>query len=312
MSTLIIEKYDVELEYETDCLLVRQPDLVARTLPLSRISKIICLHNVKLTTQLLGQLSQRGIDFIVLNSRYPKLSVAMYADTHRFAQRRCQQYAWQLDPQLRISLATAICRHKCKMALRILQQYPSTAISAQLEMAAESMGHCQHEEQLRGLEGNAQRLLFLHWRHQIPAIWGFEKRLRRPAPDPFNALLSFSYTLVHHEAIRQAKRFGLDPDLGFYHRLAYSRQSLACDLMEPVRPKVEHWLVSTIQAGALNPKHFTKSTAEGCMLSKEGRLVFYPLFDDFLLHAKQSLAANARWLAATLKVQQTPTLEILS
>lgn len=303
MSTLVIEKYDIELEYETDCLLIRHPDQPVRSLPLSRITKVVCMHNVRLTTQLLGQFYQRGIDFVVLNSRHAKHSFALHADTHQYALRRCQQYAWQLDPSLRFSLAKALCRHKFKTALRLVHNVQCSSLAAQLEMAIESVDHCQQEAQLRGIEGSAQKALFSHWRQQIPADWGFEKRIRRPPPDPINALLSFSYTLIHHEAIRQAKCYGLDPDLGFYHRLAYSRQSLACDLMEPLRPRIETWLVELVCKGMLNKRHFTKTSAEGCFLGKEGRLIFYPLFDEFLLKARKVLAANARWVVAQLKTQ---------
>lgn len=303
MSTLVIEKYDIELEYETDCLLIRHPSQPVRSLPLSRITKVICMHNVRLTTQLIGQLYQRGIDLIVLNSRYAKHSFALHADTHHYALRRCQQYAWQLDPLLRLPLAKSLCHHKFKTALRLTQNVQSSALAAQLEMAIESIADCQQEAQLRGIEGNAQRALFLHWRQKIPNDWGFEKRIRRPPPDPMNALLSLTYTLIHHEAIRQAKCYGLDPDLGFYHRLAYSRQSLACDLMEPLRPKIETWLVDLICKGVLNRRHFSKTTAEGCFLGKEGRFIFYPLFDEFLLQARRGLAANARWVVTQLKQQ---------
>lgn len=310
MSTLVIEKYDIELEYETDCLLIRHPEQPVRSLPLSRITKVVCMHNVRVTTQVLGQFYQRGIDFIVLNSRYAKHSFALHAETHQYALRRCQQYAWQLDPALRLRLAKALCRHKFKTALRLADQVQCCSLAAQLEMAIESLDGCQHEAQLRGIEGSAQKALFSHWRHQIAADWGFEKRIRQPPPDPINALLSFSYTLIYHEAIRQAKCYGLDPDLGFYHRLAYSRQSLACDLMEPLRPIIEAWLVNLIGKGVINKRHFTKSTADGCFLGKEGRLIFYPQFDDFLLKARKILAANARWVVKQLKTQPAKWSEL--
>lgn len=143
--------------------------------------------------------------------------------------------------------------------------------------------------------------MFNYWRQQLDPTWGFEKRIRRPPPDPVNALLSFAYTLVHQEAVRQCKKYGLDPDLGFYHRLAYSRHSLACDLMEPVRPKVEQWIISILERGDINRKHFSKHKANGCFLGKQGRLIFYPLFDQQLPLYRRMLSANARWLLNQLK-----------
>lgn len=311
MSTVVIEKYDISLEYSTDCLVIRSPDAPVRTLPLRRISKVVCLHNVQLTTQLLGQLHQRGIDFIVLNSRYVKHSFALYAETHQAAFRRCQQYHWQLDPGSRLVLAQALCRHKFMQSLRAVPEQTGS-FRGQFEMALERLPLCGNEEQLRGLEGSVQRGMFRYWRQQLDPKWGFEQRLRRPPPDPVNALLSFAYTLVHHEAIRQAKRFGLDPDLGFYHRLAYSRQSLACDLMEPLRPQVEGWIVNLLQQDALTLRHFRTNKDAGCLLGKEGRLVFYGLFEQKLPQWRRSLGAHARWLGKVMRQHPTTGLEVVA
>ena len=102
-------------------------------------------------------------------------------------------------------------------------------------------------DQLRGVEGSLQRMAFDYWKQSIPKEFSFTKRIRRPPPDPVNALLSLTYTLVFHEAVRQCKRFGLDPALGFYHRASFGRASLACDLMEPSRPIVEGFVVQLLQ-----------------------------------------------------------------
>lgn len=308
MTTLMIEKYHCRLEYETDVIVLRMADEPMRTIPLRRLDKIICLHNTIITTQLLGQLYQRGIDFIVLNSRYDSHSVALYGDVHGLANRRCQQYALQLDTQLRLPLAKAICLHKFQVTARLTRQLTGHRIQSQLDMAIDSVQHCVNEAQLPGVEGSVQRGLFQLWRSQINPEWGFEQRIRRPPPDPVHALLSLSYTLVHQEAVRQCKRYALDPMLGFYHQQAYSRQSLACDLMEPLRPKLEAWLFQLINSGILNRRHFSKAKAEGCFLGKEGRLLFYPQFEQQMPLIKRSLASNALWCVRQLKSQTSPVL----
>ncbi len=307
MGTLVIDKHDITLEYDTDCLLVRQPDTQPRSLPLCRINKVVCLHNVQLSSQLLGQLAARGIDFVVLNQRYSKFSVALYADQYHSALRRCLQYQWQTDPSIRLQLARQLCLHKFRAIERVLASQAEHRLLAQLEMAQEATRNCLHEDSLRGIEGSIQRAVFQYWRSQLSPSWGFTQRQRRPAPDPVNALLSFSYTLVHHEAIRQAKCHGLDPELGFYHRLAYSRSSLACDLIEPLRPRVEAWVVALLQQGALDKRHFSHNKTDGCLLGKEGRLIFYPLFEAFMQQGRRTLASHARWLARQLKRQLPAT-----
>lgn len=301
MSTLIIEKHNLELEYETDVLVIRDTESPRRTIPLSRLEKIICLHNTILSTQLLGQLQNRGIDFVVLNSRYEQNSFALYAGNHGNSLRRCQQYALQLFENHRLPLAKVLCQHKFLMTRRTIEQLHDHRLQSQIDMAIENLAFCKSEEQLRGLEGSIQRGLFQLWRNHLDPAWGFEQRIRRPPPDPVNALLSLTYTIVHQEAVRQAKCYGLDPMLGFYHRISYNRQSLACDLMEPVRPKLESWLVHMINLKYLNRRHFSKAKSEGCFLGKEGRLIFYPLLEEQMPSIKRSLAATARWLVQQLK-----------
>ncbi|WP_181160252.1 MULTISPECIES: CRISPR-associated endonuclease Cas1 [unclassified Shewanella] len=299
MTTLLIEKHGITLEYASDVLVMREPDTPPRTLPLARIDKLICLHNTQLTTQLLGQLQQRGIDFIVINNRYSDHSVALYANTHGNSMRRTAQYALQLNDAIRLPLAKSLCQHKFHQSLRVLETYSPHRIQSQLQIASESLPNCITEQQLRGLEGSAQRALFQYWRQSLDPKWGFERRQRRPPPDPVNGLLSLIYTLVHHEAIRQCKQFGLDSTLGIYHRLSYGRHSLACDLMEPVRPWLEHWLVQLLAKDLLNLRHFTQGK-QGCYLGKTGRLLFYPQFETQMPSIRRKLAANARWLVQQL------------
>ena len=66
--------------------------------------------------------------------------------------------------------------------------------------------------------------------------WGFVARERRPPPDPVNAMLSFGYTLLTHEAVAALAAASLDPAVGFLHADRPGRLSLALDLVEEFRP----------------------------------------------------------------------------
>lgn len=64
-------------------------------------------------------------------------------------------------------------------------------------------------------------------------------RLTRSAVNPPNAVLNCLYAMLEAEARLAAAELGLDPGLGVLHRDTPNRDSLACDLMEPVRPLVD-------------------------------------------------------------------------
>ncbi|ANG62225.1 CRISPR-associated endonuclease Cas1 [Marinobacterium aestuarii] len=297
MTHVILDRRQLSLEYATDCIIVRAPEQPPRTLPLSRIDQVICMHSVQLTTQLIGQLQSRGIDLIVLNQRHEQNSFALFANQQRQVERRCRQYAWQQSLTRRLPIAVQFCRHKFNILNRLLTHTATgEALHQHIEVALRQLGSCEDDAQLRGIEGSVQRLAFAHWREQLPPQLGFSKRERRPPPDPVNAALSLTYTLVHQEAVRQSLRYALDPQLGFYHRPAYGRKSLACDLMEPLRPQVETWVVRLFNSGLLDRRHFSTRPG-GCLLGKEGRQQFYAAYDEVSTHWSRQLGAGAHWLS---------------
>ena len=276
---IILDRRDTSLEYETDCLIIRVKNEPPRTVPLNSLKQLICMHNVHLTTQLIGQLLIRGIDFIVINQRYAENGFSIFADQQKDAIRRSVQYTWQQDPMTRIQWSQRLLASKLKMNTTIISQDSeknASRIKVQLTDIMERMSEVSDEATLRGLEGAAQKLVFAWWRDRLPAHINFTKRTRRPPEDPLNATLSFAYYFGHEESVRQLKAAGLDPQLGLYHRLVNGRMALACDIMEPIRPLIEAWVFKLFICGDLDNRHFTKiKKNNGCYLGKEGRKRFY-------------------------------------
>jgi len=279
VTSLIIDHRDTRLDYDQHCLIIRQPDMPPRSVPLQGLERILCLHNVQLDTRLLAQCQRHGVDFVLLNSRHSDLSLAMHANHLRQAERRSRQYALTLDETLALRGSRLLVTIKLRQARRVLVKESDsparqTALRA-IASAASRLRTADDLNALRGLEGSAQRALFAYWRERLPAELGFEGRQRRPPRDPVNAVLSLSFTLLYHEAIRQCLLHGLDPWLGLYHRLTPGRQSLACDLMEPLRPWIEAWVVEGFTRGLFDRRHFSTSE-NGCLFGKAGRGLFYP------------------------------------
>ena len=72
----------------------------------------------------------------------------------------------------------------------------------------------------------------------VSAIW----ILPRVAVNPLNAIFNYLYTILETETRLAIAAMGLDPGLGFLHVDNDRRDSLACDLMEVVRPDVDAFL----------------------------------------------------------------------
>ena len=89
---------------------------------------------------------------------------------------------------------------------------------------------------------------------------------QRLAANPVNAILNYLYAVLESEARFAAAALGLDPGLGFIHADGKARDSLACDLMEPVRPEVDAWVLDWITREPLKREWFFEQRDGDCRL----------------------------------------------
>ncbi|PJK06771.1 CRISPR-associated endonuclease Cas1 [Lysobacteraceae bacterium NML71-0210] len=306
VADLILDRKGFSLTYEGECLIIRHKELTTRSLPMRRIGRIICQHGVNIDTKLIGQCQRFGIDFVVLNQRYSEHSFAIHANHLRQAQRRVAQYRISTDPELAFNLSKRLVLHKILLSIHCTRSHADKALHQTLREQWHAAANAQRLDVLRGHEGIAQRIMFSHWKQQLRPELGFVRRERRPPPDPVNAVLSLSATLTHHEAVRQCLVHGLDPWLGFYHTLTPGRQSLACDLMEPLRPALEQWVVQQFNQGHLDLRHFSTANG-GCMMGKQGREIFYRLWQKNMTIIQRRLRRYARLFSRHLQqIEETP------
>ena len=110
---------------------------------------------------------------------------------------------------------------------------------------------------------------------RVPEHWrSFRARVSpltgspRHATNPPNAILS--YTLLgslRSEARLAAAALGLDPGLGVLHVDTPARDSLACDLVEPVRPQIDAYLLDWITRQPLRREWFFEQRDGNCRLA---------------------------------------------
>ena len=139
-------------------------------------------------------------------------------------------------------------------------------------------------DSIRLLESQAGAFYWAAWRSvqtqfprqdlpRVPEHWRtFETRrsaiTRSPrlAVTPLNAMLNYCYAIVEAEARLASSTLGLDPGLGFLHADAAHRDSLAADLMEPVRPLVDAFVLDWILREPLNRDWFFEQRDGNCRL----------------------------------------------
>jgi CRISPR-associated endonuclease Cas1 len=201
------------------------------------------------------------------------------------------------DVRLRRAQAVA---HTSGAALRISRELIDQKLAGQEHVARSKLAspecaekiHCYRSElaeaddidRVRLVESRAAAAYWSAWRmlpvifptkdkRRIPSHWQvFGTRVSpltgspRLAVNPPNAILNYLYCLLESESRLAAAALGLDPGLGMLHVDTKARDSLACDLMEPVRPQVDAFLLDWIMKEPLKREWLFERSDGNCRL----------------------------------------------
>jgi CRISP-associated protein Cas1 len=88
----------------------------------------------------------------------------------------------------------------------------------------------------------------------------------RHASHPVNAMLNYAYAVLESQVRIAAVSQGLDPTIGYLHACRPGRVALVYDLMEPLRPRVNHVVLQVVQAQAFSVTDFVLQTDGICRL----------------------------------------------
>jgi CRISPR-associated endonuclease Cas1 len=189
------------------------------------------------------------------------------------------------DPRLRRAQAIAGSTDDHPIGLGIVQSLLSSKLAGERAVSrgllrradvaetigqlADAIGDASSISACRQLEASAAAAYFSGWvgndatavafatrdARRIPEHWlGFNGRrsvigsgnTNRQADRPLNALLNYTFALAKAEAALAATVIGLDTGMGLLHLDTRGRQSMALDLLEPVRPTVERFVLDLV------------------------------------------------------------------
>lgn len=308
MASLYIDRKGTEIKISGETLICYENDERIGTIPLAPIDRIYLKGDVKLQASLLAKLGERNIGVICLSGRKNTPTLFM-SQPHNDAERRLSQYELSNNEAFCLAFSKKLLTLKLVTQKNWLWQASNARLDKKMSLIpkAEELDRliARIDQQtnlasLRGIEGRAANAYFTALSLYLPPSLRFQGRNRRPPRDPFNAVLSLSYTLLHSEAVLIAYGTGLDPYVGFLHSLDYGRESLACDLIEPFRPLVDNWLLGCFRKGILREEHFS-TTQEGCLLGKAGRIHFYQEYEQMITNWRKILTENCYDLVQLFK-----------
>lgn len=251
MPNLYITEPGARLETEAGRLIVVVGEDVVASVPASRVNEVIIVGRAGVTTPAFGVLLDRriGLLFLTATGAYRGRLVA---ERSRNVALRQAQFRRADDPEFCLMVSRAVVDGKVRNARTLLMRHDAdgdrttSRMVDELRRVIDQLPEAADIPALRGLEGMAARHYFRGLRAQVAPSWHFTRRARRPPPDPVNALLSITYTLLHESCSSALEAVGLDPTVGYYHAPAYGRASLASDLMEEFRAIIADSVVLTL------------------------------------------------------------------
>jgi CRISPR-associated protein Cas1 len=331
LNTLFITTDGAYLCKDGQAVAVRIQKETRLRVPLHNLDGVMCFGRVGVSPQLMGACANQGVSVSFLSST-GRFHAAVVGFSPGNVVLRRQQYRLADDPVASATAARCIILGKlanCRtLLLRAARDTSEPLRAERLRQIANRLNanlidvkSANSVERLRGLEGEAAASYFEAFNHLTNDADGFTytRRSRRPPLDPLNALLSFVYALLAHDARSACEAVGLDAAVGYLHEDRPGRPGMALDLMEEFRPYIADRLVlslinrrqvaarnfETLETGAV---HMNDSTRKAILIAYQERkqeTTTHPFLGEktsvgLLIHLQARLMA--RWIRGDLDV----------
>lgn len=291
-GSLVLSGYGLDIRVERGQLAVRdgigrhrRAGTVHRAT--GKLRRLIVLgHTGAITLEAIRWLADIGAGYLQIDSDGRVLAAFGPTGTDRPALRRAQARA-QGEPN-GSAIGKAILRAKLDGQIETLrhlaQHLDVDDVERVIGNLKDALGYTDDGVGMRVIEARAAAAYWGTWsplpvrfahrdRDRAPAHWRtFGSRTSvltggpRLATNPANAILNYLYAILEGEASIAARVVGLDPGLGVIHADQLNRDSLAADLMEPVRPVVDRFVVDLLASRTFAARDFFETREGVCRI----------------------------------------------
>jgi CRISPR-associated endonuclease Cas1 len=228
------------------------------------LSRVVILGRTQISTEALKWCRDGGVAVLVLDPWKLKVLASSATEPGRDGRLRRAQAVMGLD-EPGLVLARELIGAKLRAQAATIREHQLDGPADEINNLARAAANAPSVEAVRQAEAAGGNLYWNTWngrsmtfaardRSRIPDRWqafGTRRSLysetgNRYATDPTNAILNYLYRLLEVETRSAVLAMGLDPLLGVIHADERDRDSLVLDLMEPVRPKVDQWVLNRL------------------------------------------------------------------
>lgn len=271
LNTLFVFTQDAYLSKDGEAVAVKVEKEVKLRLPIHNLGGIVCFGRVSASPYLMAMCAEQGVS-ISFCTEHGRFLARCSGFTPGNVLLRRQQYRWADDTARAAEVVRSILVGKLANSRTVLQRAARetsdmtaadrlAAAATSLASSIDAVRRARSVDELRGIEGDAAHTYFSAFQLLVrssDSAFVFINRSRRPPLDRVNALLSFLYAMLAHDARSACESCGLDPAVGFLHVDRPGRPGLALDLMEEFRAFLADRLaVSLINLGQIKAGGFT-------------------------------------------------------
>lgn len=265
MAVLHVVEQGAVIAKRGDVLIVSKERETLLSIQAFAVDQVIVFGRVQITSPARDFLLERQIDTVFM-SRTGRFRGRLSAYSGGNIILRQNQFRQCEDERFLLALGTRFVAGKLSNCRAVLRRHQRRSQSDEVERALlrirrtlATLDKAESLDQLRGHEGDGSAAYFGSLAHLIRQPgFEFRRRSRRPPLDPFNALLSFGYTMLLGTVMTAVQVVGLEPFLGALHAPAQGRPSVGLDLMEEFRPI----LVDALAIRAVNRRQFVPEEFE--------------------------------------------------
>lgn len=302
LNTLYVSTPGSYLCHEGESVLVKVERETRLRVPIHMLAGIVCVGQVSCSQPLMGLCGRRDVSIAYLTENGRFLARVQGPVSGNVLLRRAH-YRMADDPGKHLETAKSFVIGKVfnsrTLLQRTLRDYPDRPENGEIQALVERIPHMLREirkaqglDELRGFEGETALRYFSVFDAHIVAQkdeFRFTGRNRRPPTDRVNALLSYAYTLLTHDAVSALESVGLDPQVGFLHAERPGRPALALDLMEEFRPILgDKFVLSLINLKQLQAADFRVTESGAVEMADSARKTFLAAYQqrkqDEVLH----------------------------
>ena len=273
MAILYVVEQGAVVMKRGELLAVSKEGEILTTVHAFAIEQVILFGRVQLTAPARDFLLDKEIDTVFM-TRTGRFRGRLSSYSGGNIDLRQAQFRYCDGEDRLVELSKRFVTGKLSNCRALLRRHQRRAQSPEVERALTrirqglvTLERAQTLDEVRGYEGDGSANYFGCLNHLLKQPgFEFRRRSRRPPLDPFNALLSFGYTMLLGTVMTAVQVVGLEPYLGALHAPSKGRPSIGLDLMEEFRPL----LVDALAIRAVNRRQFVPEEFEYSEVPADG------------------------------------------